>query len=128
LCTHYESQIRKSAHPNPVLKFYDVERLLRSIDDDDRADNANYDESDDEDDVDLDSRGPAARSLPAKASLSLPEEGSEGDIDLGSDELKEVLADAPIVKKAQVATVAVDGDGPSEEERGKGTFELGEWV
>jgi len=64
----------------------------------------------------------------AKASLSLPEEGPEGDIDLGSDELKEVLADAPIVKKAKVATVAVDGDGPSEEERGKGTFELGEWV
>ena len=58
----------------------------------------------------------------------MPEEGSEGDIDLGSDELKEVLADAPIVKKAQVAAVTVDADGQSEEEHGKGTFELGEWV
>ena len=76
----------------------------------------------------MDSRGSAARSLPAKASLSLPEEGSEGDIDLGSDKLKEVLADAPIVKKAQVAAVTVDADGQSEEEHGKGTFELGEWV
>jgi len=59
----------KVGHPNPVFKFYDVERLVGSIDDDGRADNAKYDESDDEEDVELDTRGPAARPLPAKASL-----------------------------------------------------------
>jgi hypothetical protein len=32
-------------------------------------------------------------------------------INLGSDELKEILADAHIFKKAQVATVIVEGDG-----------------
>jgi len=46
----------------------------------------------------------------------LSQEDSEGDINLRSDELNEILADAPILKKAQVATVIVEGDGQSEEE------------
>ena len=121
-------QIRKSAHPNPVLKFYDIERLLRSIDDDGRADYTNYDESDDEENVESDSRGPGAQPLPVKTSLRLPQEDSEGDIDLRSDELKEILADAPIVKKAQVVTVINEGDEQSEREGENGTFDLGEWV
>jgi len=76
--------------------------------------NANYDESDDEEDVGLDSRGTAAQPLPAKAGLRLPEKVSEGDVELESDDLREVLTDTPIVKKAQVATVVVEGDGQSE--------------
>jgi hypothetical protein len=45
-------QPRKSARPNPVLWFFDVERLLRTIDDDnfDVKAQANYDELDDEED------------------------------------------------------------------------------
>ena len=63
-----------------------------------------------------------------KTSLRLPQEDSEGDIDLRSDELKEILADAPIVKKAQVVTVINEGDEQSEREGENGTFDLGEWV
>jgi len=44
----------------------------------------------------------------------LSREDSEGGINLGSDDLKEILADAPIFKK--VATVIVEGDGQSGEE------------
>ena len=91
----------------PVLKFYDIERVLQSIDDNGRADNTNYDESYNEEDVELEIRG-AAQPLPSKTSL---EEDSECGIDLGSDEIKEILADVPIVKMAQVATVIAEGDG-----------------
>ena len=43
----------------------------------------------------------------------MPEEDSDGDIiknNLRLDELNKVLADEPIVKKAQVATVISEGD------------------
>jgi len=59
--------------------------------------NANYDESDDEGDVGLDSRGTAAQPLPTKAGLRLPEKVSdflsEGDVELESDGLREILTD-----------------------------------
>ena len=73
-----------------------------------RADNTDYDESDDEENVELDSRGPGAQRLPVKTSLRLPEEDSDGDIiknNLRLDELNKILADEPIVKKAQVASL-----------------------
>ena len=73
-----------------------------------RADNTDYDESDDEENVELDSRGPGAQRLPVKTSLRLPEGDSDGDIiknNLRLDELNKILADEPIVKKAQVASL-----------------------
>ena len=73
-----------------------------------RADNTDYDESDDEENVELDSRGPGAQRLPVKTSLRLLEEDSDGDIiknNLRLDELNKILADEPIVKKAQVASL-----------------------
>lgn len=50
---------RKSARPNPVVRFFDTERLLRTIDDDnlDTKAKANYDESDDDEDVVLLEKG-----------------------------------------------------------------------
>ena len=73
-----------------------------------RADNTDYDESDDEENVEFDSRVPGAQRLPVKTSLRLPEEDSDGDIiknNLRLDELNKILADEPIVKKAQVASL-----------------------
>ena len=73
-----------------------------------RADNTDYNESDDEENVELDSRGPGAQPLPVKTSLRLPEGDSDGDIiknNLRLDELNKILADEPIVKKAQVASL-----------------------
>ena len=51
-------QLRKTSCPNPVVKFFDIHRLLRTIDDDDNDRKAqdDYDESDDEEEVIL--RGP----------------------------------------------------------------------
>ena len=73
-----------------------------------RADNTDYNESDDEENVEFDSRGPGAQRLPVKTSLRLPEGDSDGDIiknNLRLDELNKILADEPIVKKAQVASL-----------------------
>jgi hypothetical protein len=47
--------LRRSAHPNPVIKFFDIERLLRPIENRNATTKLdhNYDESDDEEEVDL---------------------------------------------------------------------------
>ena len=52
-CLIMSFQLRKTSRPNPVVKFFDIHRLLRTIDDDDNDQKAQaeYDESDDEEEV-----------------------------------------------------------------------------
>jgi hypothetical protein len=65
---------RKSARPNPVVRFFDTERLLRTIDDDnlDTKAKANYDESDDDEDVVLLTRKRRGSELTTEIHHSLP--------------------------------------------------------
>ncbi|SRR6266498_4686881 len=121
-------QLRKSSRPNPVLKFFDVHRLLRTIDDDDDDDRkaqADYDESDDEEDVVL--RGPGEDTTlplpPVMPSCDLPLD-KEVDFDLSSSELRQILADAPSARKIKKSVTA----SSAEEERDGGNFELGAWI
>ena len=57
-CLLMQSQLRKTSHPDPVVKFFNVRHLLRTIDDENEDRNAqgNHDTSDNEKDVIL--RGP----------------------------------------------------------------------
>jgi len=84
----------------------------------------NYDESDDEDDVDLKAQG---SSLPLPSAV-LPVE-QDDEVDLCSDELAEILADGPIscVKKSKGSEGTV-GMEEVEEEVAGGVFELADWV
>ncbi|KAG5635387.1 hypothetical protein H0H81_011463, partial [Sphagnurus paluster] len=127
-----KTRVRKHAHPNPgTIHFYDIERLLRPIDDDDKGRNPedpNYDESDNEDDIAVpndDSTNPTE----IEPSDSLPEDSVDGEIDLTSSVLEEILADHPVkpkmsktVKQNLHAKVKID----SEEEGGE--FLLQPWV
>jgi len=103
--------------------------LIRPIDNDEgreeAGEKANYDESDDEEDVDLKSQG----STPPPSSAVLPVDHDD-EIDLCSDELTEILADGPIshVKKSKVTEkAAVVKDKVDDEDTG-GVFELNDWV
>jgi len=82
----------------------------------------NYDESEDEEDIDLKPQG----STPSSAVLPVDE---DDEVDLCSDELAEILADGPIsratkskvTEKAAVAKDEVDGEDG-------GVFELNDWA
>ena len=82
---------------------------------------SNYDESEDEEDVDLGSAPPSSSAL-------LPV-NADNEIDLCSDELAEILADGPIRRMKQhkvtergaVAKDEIDGEDG-------GVFELNDWV
>ena len=87
--------------------------------------NTNYDESDDEEDVGLDSRGTAAQPLPAKAGLRLPEKVSEGDVELESDDLREVLTDLLSRKHRWPQSLSRAMGRANLRKR---ALELGEWV
>lgn len=119
--------MRKSSHPNPTIKFFDVTRLLRSIDDADSdvKNDPNYDESDSEDEDD----NGVAKKLPTftpSPSSHLPND--DDDIDLASPELEETLADKPLPKKRKVtAMIPMDDAGSEQEDEGK-SFELASWV
>ena len=121
--------MRKSSHPNPTIKFFDVSRLLHSIDDvnSDVKSDPNYDESesdDDEDMVNLD-QNVARKKLTFTPSAYLPD--VDDDIDLGSIQLEETLADKPLPKKGKVVAMSMDG-AESEREDEDGSFELASWV
>ena len=101
--------------------------MLRPIDNEEGREEAggqvNYDETDDEEDVNLKAQG-----TPPSSSAVLPvDEGDE--IDLCSDELAEILADGPITRvtkpkvagKAAVVMDELDGEDGGE-------FELNDWV
>jgi hypothetical protein len=91
-----------------------IERLLHPIDNDEGQEaaggKANYDESEDEEDVDL-------GSAPPSSSAVVPLDADD-DIDLCSDELAKILADGPIrqmkqsrvTKRAAVVKDEVDGE------------------
>lgn len=121
-------KLRKSAHPNPTIKFFNIERMLRPIDNDEGREEAggavNYDESEDEDDVDLKPKGSA---LPSSSAVLPVDEDDE--VDLCSDELAEILADGPVrqVKKSKVPERAAVAKDEVDGEDG-GVFELNDWV
>ena len=125
-------QPRKSARPNPVVRFFDIERLLRTIDDDDldNKGNVNYDESDDEENVVLlekgeDPKSPAGVIIP---NPSLPLDDDE-DINTAAEELTELLADGP-AKKTKLIISATNGitndDGGDDVD--EGDYGLGTWA
>ena len=95
--------------------------MVRPIDNDEGREEAggksNYDESEDEEDVDL-------GSAPPSSSAMLPVD-ADNEIDLCSDELAEILADGPIrwmvAERGAVAKDEVDGEDG-------GVFELNDWV
>ncbi|CAA7260791.1 unnamed protein product [Cyclocybe aegerita] len=122
-------KLRKPSRPNPLLKFFDINRLLRSIenDDDDGKAAPDYDESEDEEDVVLRGKDedPNAPLRPPPSSDSLLFDSSDDEIEMESEELEEILADAPAfrrIKKDRFAPVVeeVVEDG--------GEFKLGPWV
>jgi hypothetical protein len=121
--------LRKSSHPNPTIKFFDVTRLLRSIDDADSdvKNDSNYDESDSESQAEDDNASEVTEKLPTfTPSAYLPDDND--DIDLASAELEETLADKPLPKKRKVAAMtAMDEAGSEQEDEGK-SFELASWV
>ena len=131
-------QLRKSAHPNPTIKFFNVDRLRRPIDTEDDEESVmnrvNYDVSEDEEEVDL--KPERMNRVPPPPSTALPMDGGDDkdisgeDVDLASAELKEILADKPIsrVNKTKgsrgITTKAPEGE---DEEEG-GNFELSAWI
>lgn len=102
--------------------------MLRPIDNDEGREEAggkaNYDESEDEEDVDLKLQG----SAPPSSSAVLPVD-EDDEIDLCSDELAEILADGPIrqMKKSKVTERAAVAKEEADGEDG-GVFELNDWV
>jgi hypothetical protein len=115
------------------VRFFDIERLLRTINDDnlDTKGKVNYDESDDEENVVLLEKGEDPNLPPGFIipSPSLPLDGDE-DINTAAEELKELLADGPIVKKSKTiisATHAITNDDGGDD-IDEGDFGLGSWV
>ncbi|KAF4617260.1 hypothetical protein D9613_005661 [Agrocybe pediades] len=125
-------KLRKSSRPNPLIKFYDVKRLMRSIDDDSRYDDPNYDESEPESEDESTATGKTKADSPAcphKVASTLPEENPESDFNMGAIELEDILADSPVKRKVR-EKVASEGS-IAEDDGGDdvgGTFELGAWV
>ena len=124
-------QPRKSARPNPVVRFFDIERLLRTIDDDnlDTKAKANYDESDDEENVVLLEKGEDPN-LPPKniiPSPSLPLDDDE-DINTAAEEICEILADGPIAKKYKTTISATKAMVNDDDDDDEGDYGLGNWV
>ncbi|KAF8957185.1 hypothetical protein BDZ97DRAFT_2062413 [Flammula alnicola] len=119
-----------TTHPNPVIKIFDIEQLLRSIDDDGASAklDPNYDESDDEEDGDLSrmlTDDVPSSTGPITISHTLPAEGDDEDIDMASVELEEILADGPVVRKvAKAAFLSQKVMAGSEE---SSAFELPSW-
>lgn len=112
------------------MKFFDLPRLLRTIDDGEgegrRAEDG-YDESDDDEDVVLHTSEDSQTDIPTPSAV-LPLFDSE-DIDTGSSELEEVLADAPIMRRLSKKEILITiPDETHDAEHIGGTFELGEWV
>ncbi|KAF5312309.1 hypothetical protein D9619_003512 [Psilocybe cf. subviscida] len=132
-CLH---QIRKTTHRLPILKFFDVKHLVRSIDEEDERpdkENPNYDESDDEGSVDArDSPGAVRGVQPASLETAekLPLEDDDGEIDLASSELEEILAATrPKQKGAKGSKTSSQIEtGPDEMDAEEGDFELGGWM
>ncbi|KAF9529917.1 hypothetical protein CPB83DRAFT_893142 [Crepidotus variabilis] len=109
----------------PTVRIFDVKRLLRSIDDDERDDDPNYDESDDVPSFRTTTASPSAPSSLSEPSNSLPGEGDTSKLDFTSPIVIEILGDGPMVKKGKPSMASKAS--VVEEEIG-GTFDLQEWV
>jgi hypothetical protein len=130
-------QLRKSARPRPILKFYDINRILRPIDEDEAAEGLNdaeSDESDDDADGEWASKAKcqepepmAPTDLDYELSSVLPMQDDD-DINMSSPDLEDMLADSPV----PLPVVFNDPKGSVSvminPEEGGGVFELGEWV
>jgi hypothetical protein len=115
-----------SARPHPTIKFYNIKRIVNSIDSTTESSNPGVpeDESDDDDDDDWlvsDPNEPAA--VPSE---TLDVHG-QIELDLNSRMVRLVLADNPLPDEAVAA-----GDGSADVEmldaEEGGTFELAEWI
>ncbi|KAJ3520395.1 hypothetical protein NMY22_g12779 [Coprinellus aureogranulatus] len=80
-------KVRKQARAQAALWFFNVKRVTREIDDDERHNNLNYNKSDDEEDINTESsRAAPNSSSPAEgkvvASTTLPGEDGSSELDL----------------------------------------------
>lgn len=121
-------QPRPNSRPRPTVKFYNLERILRGIDDDDdeSKDDPNRDDSDYESDTETSVRkGGSFKYVVGDSNIEV--ETDQDEIDTGSTQLHDLLADQQIVEQA---SGDVHQGGPqkgSHSEEG-GVFELGLWV
>ncbi|PPQ77795.1 hypothetical protein CVT26_005389 [Gymnopilus dilepis] len=99
--------------------------------------NCNYDESDDEDDVDLSLIGddglPCESAGSFRSMATLPVDGDDEEVNMASVEFEEILVDAPVAlkatKSAPNAQIVVQPTKEEEEEEEEdGNFELFGWV
>ncbi|KAF5328452.1 hypothetical protein D9611_015136 [Ephemerocybe angulata] len=127
-------QLRRSARPHPVIRFFDVKRLRRGLDDDERDEDVNYDESDDEDFVppntSTTSMTPEVKaSVELDSDTVLPEDSDTSEFNLASLDVQELLADGPIPRgRIPLPAVATKADLKCDEEEDDGSFDLGGWV
>lgn len=119
-------QLRPNSRPRPTVKFYNLKRLLREIDDDDEA---KKDPNRDDSDYESDTETPIQEggSFEFEVGDRAIEVGTnEDDINIGSAELHDILADQQIVEQASGDVHQEPRkDGLSEE---GGLFELGQWI
>ncbi|RXW11937.1 hypothetical protein EST38_g13918 [Candolleomyces aberdarensis] len=122
---------RRSARPNPKIRFFDIERLRRGIDEDERDENINYDESDEEIDH------PISHKCEKKMEqllgdnddgdgVSIPGEGDGSELNLASNEIRELLADSPLPRQQEAKSGGSNAEVEMEESGG--TFDLGSWT
>ncbi|KAF8060837.1 ribonuclease H-like domain-containing protein [Lyophyllum atratum] len=139
--TQKKRKLRKSARPRPILKFYDVNRVLRPIDeeeDEEGGHGSDRDVSDDQSGGESDDEGATkdrrkhGTGVPCKVEPSsvLPMQDDD-DFDMSSLDLEELLTDAPVSRSVKVGAVPksrVPVAGVVDREEDGGTFELGDWM
>ncbi|KAG5634248.1 hypothetical protein H0H81_002717, partial [Sphagnurus paluster] len=121
-----QTKICKSAWRRPILKFYDVERVLQPIDEDEMQGFGSHmkaEESDEE--FENDEAGmEAVAALVPSPTLSLED---DDEINILALEIEEILADAPIAQPEPLANPKVTVSALPVEEKG-GKFELAKWI
>lgn len=129
-----QKQRRTTDRTGEALRFFDVKRTLREIDDDTRHDNPDYEQSDDEEDIDppeavSTTRISSPQDSESSASTTLPGEEPGSELDLSTRVVRELLADAPIPFDASGKYSTPKPVVPDvEEEEAGGSFELGKWI
>ncbi|KAJ7496082.1 ribonuclease H-like domain-containing protein [Mycena galericulata] len=133
------TKTRASARPFPEVKFYNIEREIHSVDDEEQ-DEAELDDNEFDSEDESEAISGTIPSAPARTDwLDLPREvlDSSGELDLESGEvdldsllLEDVLADAPVPVHDTPSTAPTAGyagmeDDDSDEEMG---FALGSWA
>ncbi|KAG6806944.1 hypothetical protein H0H92_009504, partial [Tricholoma furcatifolium] len=128
-------KLRKSARPHPVVKFYNIERILRPIDDDEdgNRDFESDDETDDGEELEGSSTNIFNAWTPHEASLEtsdvLPIIDDNEEINIESFELQDLISDAPVPEPSQSVSSSSIVVEPFNEEDEEGlVFALGDWV